>query len=104
MPGRRIQSIRTLAERAAAGDIPWSAPWPDLREALARIPGWGPWTLAYLAIRLGRDLDAFPSSDLGLLRAAGCRTPQELEARAEAWRPLRGWAAACLWMSPPPPS
>ena len=99
MPGKRIATIRTLAERAASGDLPWNSPWPDLREALARVPGIGPWTLGYLGIRLGCDLDAFPSSDLGLLRGAGCRTPKELAARAEAWRPYRGWAASYLWMS-----
>jgi len=98
MPGKRVTTIRTLAEHAAAQDVRWNAPWPDLREALARLPGFGPWTLGYLGIRLGRDLDAFPSSDLGLLRHAGCRTPKELEARAEAWRPYRGWAASYLWM------
>jgi len=98
MPGRRVATIRTLADRAASGDLPWHSPWPDLREALARVPGIGPWTLGYLGIRLGRDLDAFPSTDLGLLRGADCRTPKELEARAERWRPYRGWAASYLWM------
>lgn len=98
MPGRRVATLRTLAVRAAAGELPWDAPWPELREALARLPGVGPWTLGYLGLRLGRDLDAFPSSDLGLLREAECQSPRELEARAEPWRPFRGWAAAYLWM------
>jgi len=41
--------------------------------------------------------DAFPSGDLGLLRALALETPRELEQRAEAWRPWRGYAAMYLW-------
>jgi len=102
MPGRRVQTLRTLAEKVASGDLRWNLPWTDVREVLAGIPGFGPWTLDYLGIRLGRDLDAFPSADLGLLHAAGCRTPKELLTKAEAWRPYRGWAASYLWMPLPP--
>jgi len=64
---------------------------------LIGVRGIGPWTLAYLAIRLGRDRDAFPSSDLGLLRATGCSSSRELEKLAEKWRPFRGYAAHYLW-------
>lgn len=51
-----------------------------------------------------RHTDAFPAADLGLLRAAVDRdgrrpTPRELEVMAEPWRPLRGYAAMCLWQS-----
>jgi len=98
MPGRRVQTIRALAEKAAAGDLSWASPWVELRESLARLPGFGPWTLDYLGIRLGRDLDALPTSDLGLLHATGSRTHKELVTRAEGWRPYRGWAASYLWM------
>jgi 3-methyladenine DNA glycosylase/8-oxoguanine DNA glycosylase len=100
MPGKRAATLRALAEQAADHALPWDD-WPSLREALARLPGFGPWTLDYLALRLGRDLDAFPATDLGLLKQSGSRTPKELLARAEAWRPLRGWAAAYLWMPSP---
>jgi 3-methyladenine DNA glycosylase/8-oxoguanine DNA glycosylase len=41
--------------------------------------------------------DAFPSSDLGLLRAAGLKTARKLEQRAERWRPWRAYAAMYLW-------
>jgi AraC family transcriptional regulator of adaptative response / DNA-3-methyladenine glycosylase II len=45
------------------------------------------------------DPDAFPSSDLGLLKAAGVTSPRRLEAMAEAWRPWRSYAALYLWES-----
>jgi 3-methyladenine DNA glycosylase/8-oxoguanine DNA glycosylase len=45
--------------------------------------------------------DAFPSGDLGLRQALangkGPVTPAEVEARAEAWRPWRAYAAIALW-------
>jgi 3-methyladenine DNA glycosylase/8-oxoguanine DNA glycosylase len=43
--------------------------------------------------------DAFPSTDLGLLRAMNLRDPKELERRSEAWRPWRAYAAMYLWRS-----
>ena len=41
--------------------------------------------------------DAFPSGDLGLLRALALGNPRELERRAEAWRPWRAYAVMYLW-------
>ena len=68
---------------------------------LTKLPGIGPWTAHYMALRGARHPDAFPSSDLGLLRAMandGARpSPKALEARAEAWRPYRTHAAQYLW-------
>jgi len=63
------------------------------------IPGLGPWTAHYLALRLG-DPEAFPASDLGLRRAIDGDTPvsaAELIRRAEGWRPWRALAAVHLW-------
>lgn len=64
---------------------------------LREIPGIGDWTAQYIAMRALREPDAFPSGDLGLLRALDLRTPRELERRAEAWRPWRAYAAMYLW-------
>ncbi|MCW5698709.1 MAG: DNA-3-methyladenine glycosylase 2 family protein [Rhodospirillales bacterium] len=72
---------------------------------LSRLPGIGPWTAQYIAMRAMRDPDAFPASDLGLLRAMsedGRRpTPAELLKTAEAWRPWRAYAAMHLWKNVP---
>src|SRR3546814_14800942 len=90
MPGKRIAAIRGFAAAVARDEVRLdSRSWPDLDRELAALPGFGPWTRAYLAIRLGRDPDAFPDSDIGLLRAAGVATPRELRQPAEAWRPYR---------------
>ena len=57
----------------------------------------GTWTAQYVAMRALGDPDAFPSRDLGLLRAAGLRNFHDLERHAEAWRPWRAYAAMYLW-------
>jgi AraC family transcriptional regulator of adaptative response / DNA-3-methyladenine glycosylase II len=80
----------------------------QLIESVTTIPGLGPWTAHYLALRLGEP-DAFPATDLGLRRslshAAGQPMPaREAERMAERWRPWRAHAAIHLWLggqSPP---
>src|SRR3546814_12417859 len=62
----------------------------------------GEWTAQYIALRALRETDAFPASDIGLLRGAGGRngprpTPADLHVRAEPWRPWRAYAAQHLW-------
>ena len=90
MPRRRAETIRILARAVASGEI-------DLeRSDLTTLPGIGPWTANYIAMRLG-DPDAFPAGDLILRRSAGNLTEKELLHRAEAWRPYRAYAAMLLW-------
>jgi 3-methyladenine DNA glycosylase/8-oxoguanine DNA glycosylase len=50
-----------------------------------------------VAMRALGEPDAFPSGDLGLLRALDLESSAELERRAEAWRPWRAYAAMFLW-------
>lgn len=64
---------------------------------LREIPGIGNWTAQYIGMRALREPDAFPSADIGLLKALEIKTPRELERRAEAWRPWRAYAAMYLW-------
>ncbi|MFL5770741.1 MAG: DNA-3-methyladenine glycosylase family protein, partial [Chloroflexota bacterium] len=68
---------------------------------LTALPGIGEWTAQYVALRGLKHPDAFPASDLGILRAlagSGRRaTPAGALARAEAWRPYRAYAAQHLW-------
>jgi 3-methyladenine DNA glycosylase/8-oxoguanine DNA glycosylase len=98
LPNRRLRTLQLFAERVAAGNIRLDGPsWDEVAGQLAALPGFGPWTLQYLGIRLGRDADAFPVQDLGLMRATAAKTPRELERLAEAWRPFRGYAAMYLW-------
>ena len=102
----RAQTIRDLARAVVNGDLSFDAAQTveDLRERLTAIRGIGNWTAEYVAMRVMKDPDAFPSSDLGLLRAFdspdGSRLrPAELAARAEAWRPWRAYAALLTWGS-----
>ncbi|HWJ35855.1 MAG TPA: AlkA N-terminal domain-containing protein [Steroidobacteraceae bacterium] len=67
-------------------------------EGLMRLPGIGPWTAQYIAMRALHWPDAFPGTDLMLLRAAKASSKQ-LHARAEAWRPWRAYATHYLWQS-----
>ncbi len=104
MPTKRVETLQRLAAHVAAGEIvlePWTDP-EETRMRLAEIPGIGPWTVEYIALRALRDPDAFPASDLGLRKALGNGTAlptKEVERIAEAWRPWRAYAAQHLWLS-----
>ena len=112
LPRARAAALAALASAAASdpallgGDGTPTATIARLRE----LPGIGEWTAQYVAMRALRDADAFPTSDLGLLRAVAALTgaarpsPAELLARAEAWRPWRAYAALHLWMSDAAPA
>ena len=104
MPGARVETLRSVAT-AATEDPALFARGASLDETIARlrsIRGIGDWTAHYIAMRACRERDAFPASDVGLLRGAedpmGRRpTPAALLERAEAWRPWRAYAAHHLW-------
>jgi AraC family transcriptional regulator of adaptative response / DNA-3-methyladenine glycosylase II len=101
LPKSRAESLRGLARAVCDGTLrlDGSAAAPEVIARLCAIPGIGPWTANYIAMRGLGDPDAFPSSDLGLLKAAGVTSPRRLEAMAEAWRPWRSYAALYLWES-----
>jgi AraC family transcriptional regulator of adaptative response / DNA-3-methyladenine glycosylase II len=63
---------------------------------LMELPGIGPWTAQYVAMRALHWPDAFPDGDLMVRRASGLKR-KELLARAEAWRPWRAYATHYLW-------
>jgi len=67
-------------------------------DAMLRLPGIGPWTAQYIAMRALHWPDAFPSGDLMLMRAANANQ-KELQKLAEAWRPWRAYATHYLWQS-----
>ena len=101
----RAGTIRALARAVSDGQINFEGivDIDGFLRRLREIPGIGDWTAQYIAMRALREPDAFPSGDLGLLRALDIRTPRELERRAEAWRPWRAYAAMYLWSSPDEP-
>jgi AraC family transcriptional regulator, regulatory protein of adaptative response / DNA-3-methyladenine glycosylase II len=107
LTGARIRAIRGFAGAVAENRVRLdrSVPLGELVESIVRLPGLGPWTAHYIALRIGEP-DALPASDLGLRRAlangeASAVLPSagELAARAESWRPWRAFAAVHLWSS-----
>jgi 3-methyladenine DNA glycosylase/8-oxoguanine DNA glycosylase len=90
MPPARARAIQALA-RAVDGGLRLDPPLDtaETRAALLALPGIGPWTVEYVAMRALGDRDAYPATDLVLRRADG--------GRADAWRPFRAYAAMALW-------
>lgn len=87
---RRAETLRLLAEAVCGGRMDYGF------ASLTAIPGVGPWTAHYVAMRALKDADAFPASDL-VLRKVLSLTEKQLLARAEAWRPYRAYAVIQVW-------
>jgi AraC family transcriptional regulator, regulatory protein of adaptative response / DNA-3-methyladenine glycosylase II len=101
LPSARAETLRRLA-RAVAGDEIDLEPGVDPAAVVAKLrelPGIGPWTAEYIAMRALRWPDAFPSSDLGLLKASRLSSARALERASQRWRPWRAYAAMHLWES-----
>ena len=104
MPNARLMTLKAVAE-AALSDPNLFRPFGSIEETVTRlrtIPGIGEWTAQYIALRALREMDAFPATDIGLLRSMASMdgektTPANLLSRAEAWRPWRAYAAQHLW-------
>lgn len=99
--GARAETIRTLARAVCAGSLTLAttASAATVTTALQALPGIGPWTAQYIAMRALGEPDAFPSGDLVLRRMAGGCTARELERRSEPWRPWRAYAVMLLWQA-----
>ena len=106
--GARIESIRRVARASADGHLDFSGyKDPDqICDELLSMRGIGDWTAQYVAMRACKNPDAFPSSDLGLLRAFDTPDGERIKAKelnemSQAWRPWRAYAALLLWNSTP---
>jgi AraC family transcriptional regulator of adaptative response / DNA-3-methyladenine glycosylase II len=102
-PRRRGQALRWLARLVAVEGLRFDAGADSSAAltALLDIPGVGPWTASYVAMRALGDPDAFPAGDVGI-RHALRRLGQDAEgpqatALAEPWRPWRAYAVMHLW-------
>jgi AraC family transcriptional regulator, regulatory protein of adaptative response / DNA-3-methyladenine glycosylase II len=106
MPNSRRRALVALAEAVESGGVvidPGADP-VELRASLVALPGIGPWTAEYVAMRALRDPDAFMPTDLGIRRAAHALglpdDPAYLTELTESWRPWRSYAMAHLWSMP----
>ncbi len=103
MPSSRVIALQRVARAVTEGLIPVSyehAVVPDVRNALLSLPGIGPWTVEYFALRALRDADAWPVTDLILRRAVERITAAAASPHSQnmtKWSPFRGYAAMHLW-------
>jgi DNA-3-methyladenine glycosylase II len=111
MPGKRVAALQGLARAVASARVPIddidaarlpAAALADARAALLALPGIGPWTVEYIAMRAWRDVDAFPATDLVLMQSIAARDPSLQRASAQRartlqWCPYRAYAAMHLW-------
>jgi AraC family transcriptional regulator of adaptative response / DNA-3-methyladenine glycosylase II len=105
VPSRRRDTVAALAEAMDQGriDLSPAADRDTAEAALLQVPGIGPWTAGYIAMRALGDPDGWPTGDLVLRNALGV-DPTELDRRATRWQPWRAYAALVLWSSPTPAS
>ena len=101
LTGARINAVKSLAAAVAEGRIAFDRSADEILARLLELPGFGEWTAQYIALRALGEPDAFLAADLVVRRMAAGQgdplTTGELERRAEAWRPWRGYAVMHLW-------
>ncbi|HEY3040015.1 MAG TPA: AlkA N-terminal domain-containing protein [Pyrinomonadaceae bacterium] len=101
LPKARVAALQELARALIHGKLDFGWPTENVLAALCKLQGIGPATAEYVALRALGEPDAFPATNSILRHMAGIANRSlstlELEARAEAWRPWRGYAALHLW-------
>ena len=99
----RANTVRTVARAVLEGRVDFESEWTldDFIVRWTALPGIGPWTASYIALRALGHPDAFPADDLVLQKAVPTdftrMTARALTARAEAWRPWRAYAVMHVW-------
>ena len=95
----RARCILALARAFESGDLRLDAGAnaQEVMERLMAIPGIGPWTAHYIAMRALRWPDAFPTNDVAILKNLGGITQREAEAMSQRWRPWRSYAVLHIW-------
>lgn len=99
----RARCVVSFAREIVDGTLPLDDLAHDPERAIAvlrKVPGIGPWTAHYIAMRALRWPDAFPPGDVALCRAAGGIDAARLDSLSQAWRPWRAYAALHLWNPP----
>jgi AraC family transcriptional regulator of adaptative response / DNA-3-methyladenine glycosylase II len=106
-PANRVTTIIRVADAVANGELSLAVETPatELRDQLLALPGVGPWTADYLALRALGNPDTFLETDLVIRQSAEALglpgAPRALASRAAAWAPWRSYAALQLWRHRP---
>jgi AraC family transcriptional regulator of adaptative response / DNA-3-methyladenine glycosylase II len=98
----RARAIVALAQAVASGDLQLDPARTCTRRSprSKRLPGVGPWTAQYIAMRALAWPDAFPSPDVAVLNALDARArPRERSRAPKAGGPWRAYAVLHLWKS-----
>ena len=112
-PVQRIAELGIIRQRAGA-IVALAREWPEIApllqpraapevliERLCQLPGIGPWTAHYIAMRVLGWPDALPPNDVAVLKAMrrlfGSATPRAAERQAQRWQPWRAYAVMRLW-------
>ena len=99
----KAATLLAVASATRDGQLDWprlaAMSETDAQAAMTAVRGIGPWTASYVRMRALGDRDAFPSTDLGVVKAMRMFgvAASEIAARAERWRPWRAYAAIHLW-------
>lgn len=95
----RARSIYALAEALTTSSITLSPHADPGREMvkLHELPGFGPWTVNYIAMRALAWPDVFPHTDYGLKMALSGMSSEEMQTLAQKWSPWRSYATITLW-------
>lgn len=102
---KRQTTIKDFASQVAHEKISLSSgqELESFVNSICKLPGIGPWTAHYVAMRALKIADAFPDSDLGVRKSlhddGKLPTQKQIIKRAEAWRPWRAYATLFLWKS-----
>lgn len=102
----RATTLLAMAQAFRDGSLrldPGAAPEQVIPRLMA-IPGIGPWTAHYIAMRALRWPDAFPKEDIAVRNALGRVSAKVADQRSQAWRPWRSYATLHLWNSGKPAS
>jgi 3-methyladenine DNA glycosylase/8-oxoguanine DNA glycosylase len=104
MPVKRAEAIKCLAQKVCSGDIVFDGTMSSERiiQGLKQIPGVGQWTTDYVAMRVLKEPDAFPLTDLVIKRMLErvkqtARPAVDIKERIDSWSPWRAYVAIYFW-------
>jgi AraC family transcriptional regulator of adaptative response / DNA-3-methyladenine glycosylase II len=106
-PATRIATIVGVAEALARGELTLdlATPVDEFEANLVRLPGVGPWTAGYLAMRVLGSPDVLLTSDLVVVQSAAAlglpAAAKALAAHGGRWAPWRSYASLHLWRARP---